>query len=98
KPYKDAKQFHWLYTGMIVLGAGMVLIPNLPLIRIMVFTQVVNGILLPFILVFMLMLINDPKLMGKYKNGPWFNAIAWGTTGIMILLTVYLVVSGVLDL
>jgi len=98
KPYKDAKQFHWLYTGMIVLGAGMVLIPKLPLIRIMVFTQVVNGILLPFILVFMLRLINDKKLMGRYRNGPWFNGIAWGTTIIMVALTVYLVVSGVQDL
>jgi Mn2+/Fe2+ NRAMP family transporter len=83
---------------MIVLGAGMVLIPKLPLIRIMVFTQVVNGILLPFILVFMLRLINKEKLMGRYKNGPWFNGIAWGTTIIMIGLTLYLVVSGVQDL
>ena len=98
KPYREAKGFHWLYTGMIVLGAGLVLVPKLPLIRIMLFTQVINGVLLPFILIFMLMLINDPKLMGKYKNGPTFNAIAWATTAIMIVLTLYLVVTGVQDL
>lgn len=83
---------------MVVLGAGVVLIPHLPLIRLMLFTQVINGVLLPFVLIFMLILINTDKLMGKYKNGPWFNAIAWTTTVIMIALTGYLVVTGVQDL
>ena len=98
KPYKDARQFFWLFTGMVVLGAGVVLIPHLPLIRIMLFTQVINGILLPFILVFMLLLINKENLMGRAKNGPWFNGIAWATTVIMVVLTGYLVVTGVQDL
>ena len=71
---------------MGVLGAAVVLLPKLPLIRIMLFTQVINGVLLPFILVFMLRLINDPKLMGKYRNGPVFNSIAWATTIIMVVM------------
>ncbi len=53
---------------------------------------------MPFILVFMLLLVNDPKIMGKHRNGPWFNAIAWTTTVVMIGLTAYLVVAGFRDL
>jgi NRAMP (natural resistance-associated macrophage protein)-like metal ion transporter len=96
--YGEAKQFYWLYTAIIVVGAGFVLIPRLPLLRIMLFTQVVNGVLLPFILIFMLVLINKPRLMGRYRNGPWFNFAAWSTAVILIALTVYLVVQGAHDL
>jgi NRAMP (natural resistance-associated macrophage protein)-like metal ion transporter len=98
KKWAEAKQFYALYTGIIVLGAAVVLIPRLPLMRIMLLSQVVNGMLLPFILVFMLLLINRPKLMGSWRNGPWFNAIAWTTTAVMIGLTAYLVVAGIRDL
>ena len=66
------------------------LIPRLPLLRIMLVSQVLNGVLLPFILVFMLLLINQEKLMGEHRNGRWFNAIAWTTTVVMIALTLYL--------
>jgi len=59
----------------------------------MIFSQVLNGILLPFILIFMLILINKKELMGEYKNGPVFNAIAWITAVLLILMTVALVVS-----
>ncbi len=93
KKWSEAKEFYGLYTGIVVIGAGVVLIPHLPLLQIMLVTQVVNGVLLPFILVFMLLLVNDPKLMGEHRNGPWFNAIAWVTTAVMILLTGYLVVD-----
>jgi NRAMP (natural resistance-associated macrophage protein)-like metal ion transporter len=98
RKYGEAKQFYWLYSGILGIGALMVLIPNVPLVGIMLVSQVVNGILLPFILVFMLLLINREKLMGEYRNGRAFNAIAWATTIIMIALTAYLVVSGVRDL
>jgi len=98
KKWGEAKQFYWLYTGIVVLGAGVVLAPHLPLLKIMLVSQIVNGVLLPFILIFMLLLVNNERVMGRHRNGPWFNAIAWLTTGIMIALTGYLVVAGVRDL
>ena len=98
RKYGEARQFYWLYSGILVLGALVVLVPRLPLVRIMLVSQVVNGILLPFILVFMLILINREKLMGDHRNGRFFNAVAWATTVIMIGLTAYLVISGIKDL
>jgi len=98
KKWGQAKEFYTLYTAIVALGAAVVLIPKLPLLKIMLVSQVVNGVLLPFILVFMLLLVNDPKIMGKHRNGPWFNAIAWTTTVVMIALTAWLVVVGVRDL
>jgi NRAMP (natural resistance-associated macrophage protein)-like metal ion transporter len=92
KNFRTAPHFFWLYTGIIVLGALLVLIPNAPLILIMYLSQVANGILLPFVLVFMLKLINDRELMGDYVNTKAFNGIAWATTVVMIALTVVLVI------
>jgi len=92
KDFRTAPHFFWLYTGLIVLGALFVLVPNAPLILIMYLSQVANGILLPFVLVFMLKLINDRDLMGDYVNTKAFNGIAWATTVIMIALTIVLVI------
>jgi Mn2+/Fe2+ NRAMP family transporter len=75
---------------MIFLGAGLILYPELPLIPIMYISQVINGMVLPFILIFMLLLINDKKLMGQHTNGPIFNAIAWLTSVVMIGFTLLL--------
>ena len=72
----------------------MILLPNIPLVKISILSQVVNGIVLPFVLIFMLLLINKSELMGKHVNGTWFNAIAWATTIIMIVLTVAWLVGG----
>ena len=98
RKYDEARQFYWLYTSILVIGAAVVLWPRLPLVPIMLVSQVLNGMLLPFILVFMLLLINQEKLMGAWRNGRWFNGIAWTTTAVMIALTVYLVVISVKDL
>jgi NRAMP (natural resistance-associated macrophage protein)-like metal ion transporter len=98
RKYENAKQFYWLYSALVAIGAATVLYPRLPLITIMLFSQIVNGILLPFILIYMLSLINDGRLMGEYRNGRWFNGIAWATTIVMIALTVYLVIAGVVEL
>lgn len=98
RKYAEARQFYWLYSSIVVIGAAVVLIPRLPLVRIMLISQVANGILLPFILIFMLLLVNKKKLMGEYCNGPWFNGIAWVTTVVMIALTGYLVFAGVRDI
>jgi NRAMP (natural resistance-associated macrophage protein)-like metal ion transporter len=87
KKYGQAKQFYWLYTSILAVGALVVLVPRLPLVPIMLVSQIVNGILLPFVLVFMLLLINKEKLMGPWRNGRFFNAVAWATTAIMIGLT-----------
>jgi NRAMP (natural resistance-associated macrophage protein)-like metal ion transporter len=93
KNFKTAPQFMWLYTGIIVVGALIILIPNAPLVPIMLVSQVVNGVMLPFVLIFMLLLINNKDIMGEYVNSRMFNIIAWATVVIMIVLTVVLVVS-----
>jgi NRAMP (natural resistance-associated macrophage protein)-like metal ion transporter len=85
--FKEAPQFFWLFTIIIILSAALILIPNAPLIKIMFLSQVVNGIMLPFVLIFMLILINNKRLMGRHCNGPIFNIIAWLTAIITILLT-----------
>jgi NRAMP (natural resistance-associated macrophage protein)-like metal ion transporter len=85
--FSEAPAFYWLYTLLIAAGGAVVLIPGLPLLKIAVLSQVVNGIVLPFVLIFMLLLINKKELMGEYVNTRVFNAVAWLTTGVMIALT-----------
>jgi len=87
KDFRNAPQFFWLFTVIIVISALIILIPNAPLIAIMYISQVVNGAVLPFVLIFMQLLINNERLMGKYVNGPVFNGIAWTTVVTMVLLT-----------
>ncbi|MFH0786883.1 MAG: Nramp family divalent metal transporter [Pseudomonadota bacterium] len=91
KTFKEAPQFMWLYSGMVVLGGATILIPNIPLILIMLLSQVLNGILLPFILIYILILINKKKLMGDYVNGRFFNLVSWGAVGILIIITLLLI-------
>ena len=83
----EAPQFYSLYAGMIIIGAGLVLIPRLPLLKVMLLSQTANGVLLPFLLVFMLLLARDERLMGKYRNGRIVDAISWLTTLVLIVLT-----------
>lgn len=91
RKFREAPVFYWLYTLLIAAGAGVILIPNLPLVKISILSQVVNGAVLPFVLIFMLLLINKKELMGEYANKTTFNIIAWATTVIMIGLTAMLV-------
>jgi Mn2+/Fe2+ NRAMP family transporter len=93
----EAPQFYFLYTALIVLGAGLVLIPGLPLLKLMLLSQTANGVLLPFILVFMLLLAADERLMGRYRNPRWLQTTAWITTAVLILLTVAMVVLTLKD-
>jgi Mn2+/Fe2+ NRAMP family transporter len=86
--FSEAPFFYWLYTLLIVAGGAVLLVPGLPLIKIAVLSQVVNGVVLPFVLIFMLLLINKKEIMGEYVNGHLFNAVAWVTTVIMIALTI----------
>ncbi len=91
--FKTALQFMWLYTVLIVIGALIILIPNAPLVAIMLISQVVNGVMLPFVLIFMLLLINDKTLMGEHVNSKAYNVISWATVIVMVLLTLALVVT-----
>jgi len=92
KDFRTAPQFFWLYTALIGLGGALVLYPRAPLILIMYLSQVINGVLLPFVLIFILRLVNDRELMGDHVNSKAFNGIAWTTTWVMIVLTALLVV------
>jgi NRAMP (natural resistance-associated macrophage protein)-like metal ion transporter len=85
--FKQAPIFYSLYLSLIVIGAGAVLIPGSPLLAIIFYSQVLNGALLPLVLVLMLLLINNKRLMGTWTNGVVFNTIAWATVVIVGVLT-----------
>src|SRR5271165_3957288 len=89
--FNDAPIFYSLYTGMIVVGAAIILIPHAPLEKILILSQVGNGVWLPVVLIFMLLLINRKDLMGDYVNTRTFNAVAWVTAVAVIALTLVLV-------
>jgi Mn2+/Fe2+ NRAMP family transporter len=93
KKFSEAPQFYGLYSLLIFAGAGLILLPKLPLFLIMFVSQILNGVLLPFILIFILIIINDKKIMGEYTNKRGFNIIIWITTIIMLGLSVFLLVS-----
>jgi NRAMP (natural resistance-associated macrophage protein)-like metal ion transporter len=92
KKFHEAPVFYWLYTVLIVLGAAFVLIPRLPLVYVTVLSQAVNGMVLPLVLIFMLLLTNDRELMGEYVNGRGFNIVAWATVVVVIAMTLLLIV------
>lgn len=91
RDFQTAPHFFWLYTGIIALSALLVLVPSAPLVTIMFLSQVANGILLPFVLIFILQLVNDRELMGEHVNTKAFNVIAKTTTWVMIVLSILLV-------
>jgi NRAMP (natural resistance-associated macrophage protein)-like metal ion transporter len=91
KSFQEAKFFYWLYSVLLFAGAAVVLIPNFPLVKFSILSQVLNGVLLPVIMIFMLKLINKYELMGKYTNPGWFNLLAYATAVIVIGLSLVLV-------
>lgn len=90
---KEAPMFFGIYTALIVLGAGIILLPIKSLIDAMMLSQTFNGVLLPVILITMLTLINDKHIMGKYVNGRIFNILAWITVIILIILAAILLLT-----
>ena len=91
KKFGEAPFFYWLYTLLIVAGGILVLlIPGAQLVRIVLWSQVLNGVVLPFVLIFMLLLINKKELMGEYVNSHLFNAVAWATTILIVGLSLAL--------
>lgn len=96
KTFGQAPEFYWLYTAIIVVGAGMILVPGVPLLDIILLSQVLNGLLLPVILVFMALLVNRGELMGEFRNGPIGNAVSWTTAVVLAILALMLVGTTVL--
>jgi NRAMP (natural resistance-associated macrophage protein)-like metal ion transporter len=94
KKMSEAPIFYFLYTALIVVGAGVILWPKFPLVKMILLSQVLNGVLLPLVLIFMILLINKKDLMGEWTNSPWVNVVSWFTVVFMIGLTLaYVAIS-----
>lgn len=93
KKWKEAPQFYWLYTVIIAIGAGIILLPNAPLVKISLISQEINGILLPVVLICMMLIINKKEVMGEHVNSRVGNIIGWTTIIILIGLSAILFVS-----
>jgi Mn2+/Fe2+ NRAMP family transporter len=91
KKYHEAPKFYIVIVAMVVLSAAIVLIPSVPLIPLIIFSQVVNGLMLPFVLVVMLYLINKEKIMGEHANSAFYNFICWLATILLIIVTMIMV-------
>ncbi len=87
RSFREAPIFIGVFTFLVAVGAAIAVIPNLPLIRVLLVTQVINGLLLPIILFAVLRLVNDRDLMGSHVNGPVYNLAAWATAVIVTLLS-----------
>ncbi len=93
KSFREAPVFHGLYLGLIILAVIIIMLPNVPLLSILYLSQVANGILLPFLLILMLLIINDKRIMGEHVNSRLFNYIAWATVIIVMGLSIILVIT-----
>ena len=91
--FSEAPEFYGLYTAIIVIGAGAILLPGMPLLRIILVSQIMNGVLLPFVLVFMVILINRKELMGTFTNGRLYNVVTWASVVVLIVLSILLLVT-----
>ncbi len=92
KKWDEAKEFYILYTGILIIAAAIILLPNAPLIAISLWSQVLNGMLLPVVLICMILLVNNKRIMGQHVNKPVNNIIGWTSIVILIALTVMLMV------
>jgi NRAMP (natural resistance-associated macrophage protein)-like metal ion transporter len=98
KTFKEAPQFMWIYTSIIVISVIIVLVPGSPLVWLMVLSSFINGLLLPFVLVFALILVNNSKIMGEYVNNRFFNVVAWLTVSTLIVLISALIILSIIKL
>lgn len=96
--WEDARIFYGIYTALIVVGAIVALIPGLPLFEIFVYVYLLNGILLPVLLVLMLKLANNKRLMGAHVNSWFVNVMGWGLTIVLIVLTAILVATTIFQI
>jgi Mn2+/Fe2+ NRAMP family transporter len=97
KSFREAPVFHGLYLGLIILAVIIIMIPSVPLLSILYLSQVVNGVLLPFVLILMLLIINDKKIMREHVNNRPFNLIAIATVIIVMSLSIGLVITSTLQ-
>jgi NRAMP (natural resistance-associated macrophage protein)-like metal ion transporter len=95
KKFSDAPQFYTLFTFTILIAVGIILLPNAPLIAITIWTQVLNAVLLPVVLICMMLIINKPEIMGEYTNKRYQNVIGWTTSVVLIILSTVLLISGI---
>ena len=95
--FRRGRTFFTLFTAFIVLGAGVALIPDIPIFPLLVGIQVLNGVLLPIILVFILLLINNEKLVGTLRNTPLYNLLGWGTFAIITIAVLVMLVGQLLE-
>jgi len=98
KRFREAPVFYWLYTGLIVVGGAVILIPGFPLVRMILFSQVVNGVLLPLVLIFMIKLVNNRGLMHEWTNPRFYNVVAWAAVVILIAMTAVLIGTSAYDM
>src|SRR5206468_3674759 len=91
--FREAPIFLGVFTFLVVLGATVAMMPGLSLIRVLIVTQVINGVLLPVVLIAVLKLVNNRELMGQHVNGPIYNVAAWLTTIAVSVLSFLVVVS-----
>src|SRR5271155_2740506 len=96
--FREAPIFYWLFTLLIVIGAGVVLFPHFPLVKMILFSQVVYGVLLPFVLIFMTLLINKHEIMHNWTNSRFYNIVSWVSVALMIGLTLALVAISIQDM
>jgi NRAMP (natural resistance-associated macrophage protein)-like metal ion transporter len=96
KKLKEAPKFYALFTAIIAIGVGVILIPGAPLITITIWTQIINGVLLPVVLICMMLMVNNKKIMGRYVNNRFQNFVGWSTSLILIVLTFFLILSPLL--
>jgi Mn2+/Fe2+ NRAMP family transporter len=96
KSFREAPVFHGLYLGLIILAVLVVMMPNAPLLGILLFSQVANGILLPFVLILMLFIINDKRIMGEHVNSKYLNYIAGAAVVVLIGLSIALIITSLL--
>jgi Mn2+/Fe2+ NRAMP family transporter len=96
--FREAPFFYWLFTGLIVIGAGVVLVPQLPRVKVILLSQVINGVLLPVVLIFMILLINKTGLMKEWVNSRFYNVVSWIGVAVMIGLSLALVGLTVKDM
>lgn len=94
KRFSEAPQFYTLFTLIILIAVGIILLPNAPLIAITIWTQVLNAILLPLVLICMMVIVNKAEVMENYTNNRFQNMIGWGTSIVLIILSGFLLLSG----
>ena len=96
KKWDEAPEFYWLYTAILVISSIIIMIPNAPLIKITLWSQVLNGMLLPVVLICMIMLVNNKKIMGEYVNKPIYNIIGWITVAVLVALSALLIIMPII--